>query len=209
MELHDILSLVARVSGRKKPYPLVLSDMQAEEFTALGEAYIAATRAYRTDKPYFIDKMPNNFVHIGFIKRILPHAKIIDARRNPYACCFSVFKQLFAEGQEFSYDLQDLGRYYRAYVALMEHWQRVLPRQILQVQYEDVLADLEGQVRRLLTYCELPYDGRCLRFYETERAVKTPSAEQVRQPLYQTAKQHWRHFAAHLQPLFKHLGAPP
>ena len=145
--------------------------------------------------------MPNNFRHIGLIKLILPNARVIDARREPMACCFSSFKQLFAEGQEFSYSLQDLGRYYSDYVALMQHWDRVLPGFVLRVQHEDVLADLEGQVARMLDFIGVPFEENCLRYYETERAVRTPSSEQVRQPIYQDAMNQWQHYEEWLEPL--------
>jgi hypothetical protein len=149
--------------------------------------------------------MPNNFRHIGLIKLILPNAKIIDARRHPMGCCFSAYKQLFAEGQEFSYDLDDLSSYYRDYVALMDHWQTVLPGDILQVNYEQVVGDLEGQVRRLLDYCGLPFEPQTLEFHDTERSVRTASSEQVRQPLYREGVDQWRHFSEELQPLEEQL----
>ena len=150
--------------------------------------------------------MPNNFRHIGLIKLILPNAKIIDARRAPMACCFSGFKQLFAEGQEFTYGLDEIGRYYRGYVELMDHWDRVLSGQILRVQYEDVVADLETQVRRILDFCGLPFEQACLDFHTTERAVRTASSEQVRQPIYDSGVEQWRHFERHLGPLKSALG---
>ena len=150
MELADIPRLVQRINGRErndsKPrYPAVLADLSAEQLKRFGEQYLEDTRVYRTGKPFFIDKMPNNFRHIGLIHLILPNAKIIDARREPMACCFSNFKQLFASGQEFTYSLEDIGRYYRSYVELMAHWDAVLPGKILRVQHEDVVEDLEGQ----------------------------------------------------------------
>jgi hypothetical protein len=150
--------------------------------------------------------MPNNFRHIGLIKLILPNAKIIDARRHPMACCFSGYKQLFAEGQEFSYDLDDLGSYYRDYVTLMDHWQTVLPGDILQVNYEQVVGDLQGQVRRVLDYCGLPFEAQTLEFHDTERSVRTASSEQVRQPLYRDGLDQWRNFETELQPLEAQLG---
>jgi hypothetical protein len=156
---------------------------------------------------YFIDKMPNNFRHIPLIKLILPNAKIIDARREPMACCFSGFKQLFSEGQEFSYGLDNIGRYYRAYVDVMSHWDAVLPGQILRVQHEDVVDDLEAQVRRLLDFCGLPFEQQCLDFHQTERAVRTPSSEQVRQPIYQSGLSQWKNYDEFLQPLKDALGA--
>ena len=145
--------------------------------------------------------MPNNFVHIGLIKRILPNAKIIDARRDPMACCFSGFKQLFADGQEFSYVLEDIGRYYRAYEKLMAHWQSVLPDQILTVQHENVINDLEGEVKRILDFCGLPFEQACVDFHRTKRVIKTPSSEQVRQPIYRSGMTQWEGFSEYLSPL--------
>jgi hypothetical protein len=150
--------------------------------------------------------MPNNFQHVGLIHLMLPNAKIIDARRHPMACCFSGFKQLFASGQNFTYGLEEIGKYYRDYVFLMDHWDRVLPSRVLKVEYEDMVADTENQIRRLLDYCQLPFEEQCLRFWETERAVRTPSSEQVRQPIYQSGLEQWRHFEQHLGPLKKALG---
>jgi hypothetical protein len=151
--------------------------------------------------------MPNNFRHIGLIHLILPNAKIIDARRNPMDCCWSGFKQLFAEGQEFTYSLDDIGHYYRGYVDLMDHWDAVLPEgRILRVQHEDVLDDLEGQVRRLLDYCGLPFDRACIDFHKTERAVRTASSEQVRRPLNKSGLEQWRPYEAHLETLKAALG---
>jgi hypothetical protein len=164
------------------------------------------TQVYRGAAPFFVDKMPNNFLHIGLIKLILPNAKIIDARRNPMACCFSGFKQLFGEGQEFSYDLTHLGHYYRQYVRMMEHWNEVLPGAILTVQHEQVIDDLEGQVRRILEYCGLPFEQSCLEFYQTNRTIKTPSSEQVRQPINPNAMNQWKHFEPFLEPLKLALG---
>lgn len=205
MELHDILGIASRLSGQKKPYPFNLADLSDENCQKLGEMYLEQTRDYRQGAPLFIDKMPNNFIHIGLIKRILPNAKIIDARRDPVACCFSGFKQLFGDGQEFSYTLSDIGRYYRSYESLMAHWHKVLPGQILTVQHEDVLDDLEGQVRRILAYCDLEFEEQCLKFYETKRVIKTPSSEQVRQPLYRSGMTQWKNFEIHLMPLFDAL----
>jgi hypothetical protein len=150
--------------------------------------------------------MPNNFRHIGLIKQILPNAKIIDARRNPLDCCLSGFKQLFAEGQEFSYDLSDLGRYYRDYVELMDYWDEVFPGFVLRVNNEDVIADLEGQVRRMLNFCGLPFEDSCLEFHKTERNVRTPSSEQVRRPVSRRGVGQWRHFEDNLEPLKAALG---
>jgi hypothetical protein len=172
----------------------------------MGEKYLADTRVYRLGKPRFIDKMPNNFRHIGLIHLVLPNAKIIDARREPLACCFSNFKQLFASGQEFTYSLEDIGRYYRSYVELMQHWNAVLPGKILRVQHEDVVADLEGNVRRILDFCALPFEAGCVEFYKTERSVRTASSEQVRQPIFKEGLEQWRCFEPWLGPLKDALG---
>lgn len=211
LELPNILALSHRLRGRKRVsdktrYPAILHDLAPQQLRELGEDYIENTRIHRRGAPFFTDKMPNNFRHIGLIKLILPNAKIIDARRAPMACCFSGFKQLFAEGQEFTYGLEEIGRYYRGYVELMAHWDRVLPGQILRVQYEDVVADLETQVRRLLDFCGLPFEQACLDFHTTERAVRTASSEQVRRPIYDSGVEQWRHFERHLDPLKAALG---
>lgn len=199
LELPNILSMAQ--SLRKKGYPDQLSDFSEQQLQNLGQQFLSETQVHRQAAPYFIDKMPNNFRHIGLIKLILPNAKIIDARRDAMACCFSGYKQLFAEGQEFSYSLNDIGRYYQDYVALMDYWQQVFPKQILLVQYEQVVADLENQVKRLLDYCGLPFEESCLNFHQTERAVRTASSEQVRQPLYQSGLEQWKHFEPYLNEL--------
>ncbi len=201
LELPNILSLSQRLRRRSGGYPEVLHTLTTDECMAFGDAYIEDTRIHRAGAPFFVDKMPNNFRHIGLIKLILPNAKIIDARREPMACCFSGFKQLFAEGQEFSYDLEDIGRYYRDYENLLAHWDEVLPGYVLRVQHEDVVADLEAQVRRILDFCGLPFEEACLRYYETERNIRTPSSEQVRQPIFTDSVEQWRHFEPWLEPL--------
>lgn len=211
MELPNVLSLSGKLRrrGRKKgqqPYPFNLASLSNEELTALGEEYLRDTRIHRQGAPYFIDKMPNNFRHIGLIKRMLPNAKVIDARRSPMACCFSGFKQLFAEGQFFSYALEDIGAYYRDYLTLMDHWDKAIPNFVLRVEHEKVVADLEGQVRRMLSYCGLEFEEACLKFYKTERNVRTPSSEQVRQPIYASALEQWRHYEQWLEPLKQALG---
>jgi len=211
LELPNILALVHRLSGRlstgdESRYPKILSELPNEKLRGFGTAYIRDTQIHRKGAPRFTDKMPNNFRHIGLIHLILPHAKIIDARRHPLACCFSGFKQLFAEGQEFTYGLEDVGRYYRGYVDLMDHWDQVLPNKVLRVQYEDVVADLEGQVRRLLEFCELPFEQACVDYHKTERSVRTASSEQVRQPLYRDGVEQWRNFEPWLDPLKAALG---
>lgn len=209
-ELPNILSLSQRLRRRARSasvgYPEMIARIDAGELQEFGERYIADTRIHRRGAPFFIDKMPNNFRHIGLIRLILPNAKIIDARRNPMACCFSGYKQLFAEGQEFSYALGDIGRYYRDYVELMDHWDTVLPGFVLRVRHEDVVADLESQVRRILDFCGLPFEPACLEFYKTERNVRTPSSEQVRRPIDASANEQWRNFSEFLQPLRDALG---
>ena len=211
MELPNILALAHRLDGRRRideesHYPANLADLSADDLREFGEAYIRDTEVYRKGAPFFIDKMPNNFRHIGLIHLILPNAKIIDARREPMACCFSGFKQLFGEGQDFTYGLHEVGRYYSDYVELMRHWDEALPGRILRVQYEDVVADLESQVRRLLDYCALPFEQACLDFHATERAVRTASSEQVRQPIFRSGLDQWQNFEPFLAPLKAALG---
>jgi len=210
MELHNILGLASRLRGKSQnsnnnenQYPKNLAEINPDYFAKFGQQFIDETRVYREQAPLFIDKMPNNFLHIGLIKLILPKAKIIDARRAPMACCFSGFKQLFAEGQDFSYKLEDIGRYYQAYLKLMSHWDKVLPGFVLTVNHEDVVDDLEKQVRRILDFCELPFEQSCLDFHKTKRNIKTPSSEQVRQPIYKSATEQWKHFSPYLEPLKK------
>ena len=188
-------------------YPDVFTDMPVEEFKRLGERYIAETKVYRTsDRPIFIDKMPNNFRHIGLIHLMLPNAKIIDARREPMACCFGNLKMLFARGQEFAYSVEDIARYYRTYLDLMGHWNAVLPGQILRVQHEDVVDDLEVSVRRILDFCGLPFEAGCIDFHKTSRSVRTASSEQVRQPIYREGLEQWRNYEPWLGPLREALG---
>jgi tetratricopeptide (TPR) repeat protein len=211
LELPNILSLSQRLRRRARQegttqYPGILDELSDEELEAFGKEYIDDTRIHRQDAPFFIDKMPNNFRHIGLVHLILPNAKIIDARRHPMACCFSGYKQLFAEGQEFTYDLEDVGLYYRDYVDLMDHWDTVLPGKVLRVQYEDVVNDTVHEVRRILDYCGLPYEDACVNFHETKRSVRTPSSEQVRQPIYTSGLEQWRNYEAWLEPLKSALG---
>lgn len=207
LELPNVLSLAHRLRGRKQVtqrdrYPRILGDMPAADLAALGQDYIDNTQIHRQGAPFFTDKMPNNFRHIGMIHLILPNAKIIDARRDPMDCCWSGFKQLFAEGQEFTYGLDDIGHYYRAYVDLMNHWDSILPEgRILRVQHEDVLDDVEGQVRRMLDYCGLPFEQSCIDFHQTDRAVRTASSEQVRKPINRSGQGQWRPFETYLEPL--------
>lgn len=208
MELHNILGLAARLrgrnhnkSGKESQYPKNLAEINPDYLQRFGQQFIDETRVYRQAAPLFIDKMPNNFLHLGLIKLILPNAKIIDARRSAMACCFSGFKQLFAEGQEFSYDLNDMGRYYQAYLKLMAHWHQVLPNFILQVNHQDVVDDLSTQVRTILDFCGLDFEASCVDFHKTQRTIKTPSSEQVRQPIYKSSVEQWRHFEPFLTPL--------
>lgn len=214
MELPNILALVHRLNGRRRVsdeprYPDILEELPAEKLREFGEAFIKDTRIHRGQAPFFIDKMPNNFRHIGLIHLMLPNAKIIDARRDPMACCFSGYKQLFAEGQEFSYSLEHLGRYYRAYIDLMDHWNAVLSDKILLVRYEEVVSDLEAQVHRMLDFLGLPFESACLEFHKTERSVRTASSEQVRQPLYTRGMAQWQYFEPWLGPLKEALGLEP
>jgi hypothetical protein len=193
MELPDILTIARKLGGRKSRdeeplYPQALADLDASDLRAFGEQYLAQTSIQRKEqKPYFVDKMPNNWLHVGLIHLILPNAKIIDARRHPLSCCFSNFKQHFARGQHFTYDLEEVGRFYRDYVRLMDHFDEVLPGRIHRVYYERMVADTESEVRRVLAYCGLPFEDACLRFYESERAVRTAGSEQVRSPIYRDA----------------------
>jgi hypothetical protein len=183
-----------------------LENLTADDFRRFGEKYLADAGVYRTGKPRFIDKMPNNFRHIGLIHLILPNAKIIDARREPMACCFSNFKQLFASGQEFTYSIEDIARYYALYERLMRHWDEVLPGEVLRIQHEDVVDDLEGNVRRILDFCGLEFEPACLEYYKTERSVRTASSEQVRRPIYKEGLEQWRRFEPWLDTLRSALG---
>jgi tetratricopeptide (TPR) repeat protein len=210
-ELADIPRIVVDLKGRDSDldnprYPALLAGMSPEDLRRLGEKYLTDTRIYRSGKPRFIDKMPNNFRHIGLIHLMLPNAKIIDARREPMACCFGNLKQLFAQGQEFTYSVEDIARYYRTYLDLMRHWDAVLPGRVLRIQHEEVVDDLAGTVRRLLDYCELEFEPACVEFHKTERSVRTASSEQVRQPIYREGLDQWRHYEPWLQPLREALG---
>ncbi len=210
-ELADIQRIVLELQGRDPDlddprYPAVLADMTEQDFRRLGDKYLTDTQVYRTDRPFFIDKMPNNFRHISLIHLMLPNATIIDARRDPMSCCFSNLKQLFAQGQEFAYSIEDIARYYRTYLELMRHWDTVLPGRLLRVQHEDVVADLEGSVRRLLDHCGLPFEPACIDFHKTRRSVRTPSSEQVRQPIFRDGLEQWKPYEAFLEPLKVALG---
>ena len=212
MELPDIPAIAKRLGARRRSdeasaYPEVLEDLSAGDCYALGEEFLERTRHQRKlGRPFFIDKMPNNFAHVGLIHLILPNARIIDARRHPLGCCFSGFKQHFARGQGFTYDLVDLGRYYSDYVALMAHFDAVLPGRIHRVIYERMVADPETEVRALLDYCGLPFEAACLKFHENERAVRTASSEQVRRPINTDGLDQWRNFEPWLDPLKAALG---
>jgi predicted Zn-dependent protease len=212
MELPDVPMIVRELDGRHDrdeapQYPQMLADLPLAQFAALGERYLEATRVQRkAGTPFFIDKMPNNCLHVGLIHLMLPNARIVDARRHPLGCCFSGFKQHFARGQAFSYDLADIGAYYRDYVELMAHFDQVLPGRVHRVIYERLIEDTEAEVRRLLDYCGLPFEDACLRFYENERAVRTASSEQVRQPIFKDGVDHWRHYEPWLGPLKEALG---
>ncbi len=207
MELADIPRMAQELQGRETRdsearYPGVLAELPLDEFRRLGAKYLADTRVYRTGATrFFIDKMPNNFRHLGLIHLILPDAKIIDARRDPLACCFSNYKQLFASGQQFTYDVDDLSRYHAMYLDLMAHWDNVLPGKILRVQHEEVVEDPEREVRRLLGFCGLEFEPSCLDFHRTHRRVHTASSEQVRRPINRDGIDQWRHFEPWLGPL--------
>jgi tetratricopeptide (TPR) repeat protein len=210
-ELPNVQQIVSRLRGfgpetDDPRYPRILASLSAEDFRKLGEEYLAGTRIYRSGRPFFIDKMPNNFRHVGLMHLMLPNARIIDARREPMACCFSNFKQLFANGQEFTYSIDDIARYYRTYLELMRHWDQVLPGQVLRVYHEDVIDDLEGSVRRLLDFCGLEFEAQCVAFHETKRSVRTASSEQVRQGIFRGGLDQWAHFEPWLEPLRDALG---
>jgi tetratricopeptide (TPR) repeat protein len=211
LELSDVQRAVLDIQGQgpkdaRPRYPDALAELPAEAFGAMGARYLADTRAYRTDRPFFIDKMPNNFRHVGLIHLMLPNAKIIDARRDPMSCSFSNLKQLYAQGQEFTYSVEDIARYYRTYLELMRHWDEALPGRVLRVQHEDVIGDLEGSVRRILDYCGLPFEQGCIEFHKNKRAVRTPSSEQVRQPIFRDGLDNWKTYEPWLEPLRAALG---
>ena len=211
LELPNILSIAQSlrgddIYGKLGNYPKSMESLTLEQREDLGRRYIEDTRMHRKDAPMFTDKMPNNFRHIGLIHLIMPNAKIIDARRYSLDCCFSMFKQLFAQGQEFSYGLAEAGSYYKSYVKLMDHWNRVLPNKILRVNNEDIIEDLEEQVRRMLEFLELPFEEECISFYETDRSVRTASSEQVRRPINKEGMERWKPYSRNLKPLLNHLG---
>ena len=209
-ELPNILALSHKLNLRKvqektSRYPEILLSLSAPQLKMIGEQYIKDAEIFRTNKPFFIDKMPNNFRHIGLIKLILPNAKIIDIRRNSMSACFSCYKQLFAEGQEFTYDFGDLAGYYNNYVEIMEHWNQVLPNQILSIKYEDLVNDFENSVNKILNYCNLDFEDECLSFYKNKRSVRTPSSEQVRQPIYKKGLDYWKNYDVYLGDLKRDL----
>ncbi len=210
-ELADVPRIVQELQGPDPDldhprYPGVLASLELPNFRLLAERYLAETAIYRSGKPHFIDKMPNNFRHLGLIHLMLPNARIIDARREPMACCFGILKQLFASGQEFSYSVADIARYYRTYLELMDHWDRVLPGKILRVHHEDVVQDLEDSVHRILQFCGLPHEQSCVEFHTNARSVRTASSEQVRRPIYREGLDQWRHYERWLEPLREALG---
>ena len=192
-------------SDPRAPYPTSLANIDADAYTSIGNDYIERSRRHRAEAPFFTDKNPNNFVHIGLLHLILPNAKIINARRHPLDSCFGSYKQLFAAGQPFTYDLVEIGEFYLQYQRLMDHWRNVLPGKVLDVHYEEVVADLDGEVRRVLDYCGLDFEDSCLKFHETERSVKSASSEQVRKPIYSSSVNLWRLYEEHLWPLIETL----
>ena len=210
LELPNILSMAQSfrgddIYGNLGNYPKTMRSLTLEKRQELGKSFIDDTRIHRKNAPRFTDKMPNNFRHIGLIHLILPNAKIIDARRYPLDCCFSMFKQLFAQGQEFTYGLAEAGNYYNSYVKLMNHWNKVLPNRILRVNNEDIIDDLEGQVKRMLDFLELPFEESCIKFYETDRSVRTASSEQVRKPINKSGMDRWKPYAKNLKTLVDNL----
>ena len=206
LELPNILSMAQSlrgddIYGKDGNYPRAMESLTLQQRENFGKSFIEETRMHRKNAPMFTDKMPNNFRHIGLIHLIMPNAKIIDARRYPLDCCFSMFKQLFAQGQEFTYGLREAGSYYNSYIKLMDHWDRVLPGKILRFNNEDVVEDLENQVSRLLEFLEIPFEEQCISFYETDRLIRTPSSEQVRKPVNKDGMGRWKPYAKYLKPL--------
>ena len=203
-ELPNIIKIAAELNNDKQnSYPEVLKELDDLKISKLGKDYISETTWARDKAPFFIDKMPNNFIHIGLIKTILPNAKIIDTRRDPMDTCFSCFKQFFARGQLFTYSMEDLGNYYTDYIRAMNHWHKVYGKDIFTVHYDDVINKTEETIRELIDYCNLPFEQECLEFYKSSRPVKTPSAEQVRQPIYKSGLNYWKNYEKHLLPLKK------
>ena len=200
-ELTQAVKNIRKGAANQDRYPDNITNLSPDQLAAIGQDYIASTKKYRSDAPHFIDKNPNNFVLIGLLRLVLPNAKIINARRHPLDSCFGTYKQLFAAGQPFSYDLTELGEYYVQYQRLLDYWHQQLPGFVLDVHYEQVVADLKTQVRRILDFCGLPFEQSCLRFHETERAIKTASSEQVRRPIYSSSVNLWRNYETHLDEL--------
>ena len=211
LELPNMIALANRLDRGKLQaegvgYPRILETLDHDYYRRFGEQYIKDTQIHRQGASLFIDKNPNNFAHVGLIRLILPNAKVIDARRHPLSCCFSGFKQLFGQGHEFSYGLKEIGNYYREYVTLMAHWDNVLPGFVLRIEHEDVVDDLEEQVRRMLDFCDLEFEPACLDYHRTERSIRTPSSEQVRQPIYRDSLEAWKPYEQWLIPLKEALG---
>jgi hypothetical protein len=195
---------------KENAYPDRVLELTPRQLAALGERYLEGACAYRkTDRPWFVDKRPWNWLEVGLIHLILPQARIIDVRREPMSACFAMFKQVLMDGADFTYDLHDLGRYYTEYAGLMDHYRAALPGRVHFLQYERLVEDTEAEVRRLLDHCGLPFEPSCLRFWETERTVSTPSAEQVRRPIFRDAMQQWKHYEPWLEPLKAALALPP
>jgi tetratricopeptide (TPR) repeat protein len=207
-ELPEVGRLIQRINRDRRDritYPEAVRDFADETWASLGRSYIEQTRQYRGNAPHFIDKNPNNFASIGLLSLVLPNAKFVNTRRHPLDTCLSCYKQLFARGQPFTYDLVELGEYYLQYDRLMTHWHAVLPGRVLDVQYESVVADQDDQTRRLLEFCGLPWEDACLRYHETQRAIRTASSEQVRRPIYTSSIGLWRHYARELAGLIEVL----
>jgi Tfp pilus assembly protein PilF len=203
-ELPNIIKIAAELNNdSQNTYPEVLKELDNTKLSDLGKNYITETAWARENAPFFVDKMPNNFIHIGLIKTILPNAKIIDTRRDPMDTCFSCFKQFFARGQLFTYSLEDLGKYYTDYIRAMNHWHNIYGKDIFTVHYDNVINETEETIRELIDYCNLPFEQECLEFYKSSRPVKTPSAEQVRQPIYKSGLNYWKNYDKHLLPLKK------
>jgi Flp pilus assembly protein TadD len=205
-ELSQVAQSTARGRTDSLAYPATIRELSDTDLKALGTRYLELTRAHRGNRARFTDKMPNNFVHVGLLSLILPNARIVNVRRNPLDTCLSCYMQLFSHGQSFSYDLSELGGHYLEYHRLMDYWHEVLPGRVMDLQYEDLVADLEEQVRRLLDYCNLPWEDACLKYHESRRVIRSASSEQVRQPLYRDALNRWRNYERYLQPLLKALG---
>ena len=203
-ELPNIIKIASELnSNNQNTYPEILKELDESKLSEMGNNYLSETTWARRNAPFFIDKMPNNFIHIGLIKTILPNAKIIDTRRDPMDTCFSCYKQFFARGQLFTYSLEDLGNYYTDYIKAMNHWHNVYGKDIFTVHYDNVINKTEETIRELIDYCNLPFEKECLEFYNSSRPVKTPSAEQVRQPIYKSGLNYWKNYEKHLVPLKK------